>query len=201
MTRELLDIEDVKVKLKKRNQVLFTRDSKCLQELLVEIRKYPHRVLAIFSLECAKVPATLLKEKTNNDPRLDLALDLCTKWMKGYVKMPVAKRALLDVHAIAKETNDKYVIALAHAIGQACGSVHVETHTIGLVMYELTSIVVKYGIENCEPYLYEKLEYYKSMLVECDKRCKGDTLEWAKFLKKDDPENKGMVLYKKSIQK
>ena len=121
--------------------------------------------------------------KRQNDDRVKIALDLCTKWMQGHVKMPQAKKALLSVHAIAKETNDAYIKALAHAIGQACGSVHVETHAFGLVMYEMTSIVIKYGIDDCIPYLEEKLEYYQRMLVECDYRIKYEELEWASFLK------------------
>lgn len=60
--------------------------------------------------------------------------------------MPAARRAILAAHAAAKETADPVSIALCHAIGQACGTVHVETHAIGLAMYELTALV-RLGLE------------------------------------------------------
>ncbi|MDB7953250.1 putative immunity protein [Faecalitalea cylindroides] len=177
----MLNIEDVKNKQKRKNQILFDRNSTCLQPLLEEIRKYPHKTLTLWALTCAQVPANELNQLLTNDDRVKIALDLCTKWMQGHVKMPQAKKALLSVHAIAKETDDAYIKALAHAIGQACGSVHVETHAFGLVMYEMTSIVIKYGIDDCLPYLEEKLEYYQKMLVECDYRIKYEELEWSLF--------------------
>ena len=194
----MLNIEDVKNKQKRKNQILFDRNSTCLQSLLEEIRKYPHKTLTLWALTCAQVPANELNKLLTNDDRVKIALDLCTKWMQGHVKMPQAKKALLSVHAIAKETDDAYIKALAHAIGQACGSVHVETHAFGLVMYEMTSIVIKYGIDDCIPYLEEKLEYYQRMLVECDYRIKYEELEWASFLKVDHPKNKEQLLFEKT---
>lgn len=194
----MLDIEDVKNKQKRKNQILFDRNTSCLQPLLEEIRKYPHRTLTLWALTCAQVPANKLNQLLINDDRVKTALDLCTKWMQGQVKMPQAKKALLAVHAIAKETKDAYIKALAHAIGQACGSVHVETHAFGLVMYEMTSIVIHYGIEDCIPYLEEKLKYYQGMLAECDHRVKNETLEWAPFLKVNHPKNKEQLLYEKT---
>lgn len=194
----MLNIEDVKNKQKRKNQILFNRNSLCLQPLLEKMRKYSHKTLALWALTCAQVPANELDRLLINDDRVNIALDLCTKWMKGQVKMPEAKKALLAVHAIAKETDDVYIRALAHAVGQACGSVHVETHAIGLVMYEMTSIVIKHGIEDCIPYLEDKLEYYQRMLIECDHIAQNESLEWASFLKVDHVKNKEQLLYEKS---
>ena len=44
--------------------------------------------------------------------------------------MPVAKKAILECHAMAKELTDIADIALCHAIGQACSVVH--TPKLGL---------------------------------------------------------------------
>lgn len=194
----MLDIEDVKNKQKRKNQILFDRKSSCLQPLLEEIRKYPHKTLTLWALTCAKIPADELNQLLINDGRVNIALDLCTEWMQGHVKMPHAKKALLSVHAIAKETDDAYVKALAHAVGQACGSVHVETHAFGLVMYEMTSIVIKYGIEECIPYLENKLEYYRQKLIECDYRVEHEKLEWAYFLNVKHSKNKEQLLYERT---
>ena len=197
----MLEIEDVKAKQKRKNQILFDRSTLCLQPLLKEMRNYPHRTLCLWALTCAGIPAKELNCVWKEDDRVNIALDLCAKWMQGKVKMPIAKKALLDVHAIAKTTNDPYIKALAHAIGQACGSVHVETHAFGLVMYEMTSIVIKYGIGDCIPYLQEKLDYYLKMLVKCDQRVKNEALEWAIFLQIEHQKNKEQLLYEKTLKK
>ena len=64
--------------------------------------------------------------------------------------MPVAKKAILDCHAAAKELSSLADIAHYHAVGQACGTVLANGHAIGYPIYDLTSIVRKYGIENCK---------------------------------------------------
>ena len=40
--------------------------------------------------------------------------------------------------------------AYAHAIGQGCGSVHCETHAIGMVIYALTALVRAHGLASCQ---------------------------------------------------
>ncbi|MHB8076331.1 putative immunity protein [Desulfosporosinus fructosivorans] len=57
----------------------------------------------------------------------------------------MAKRAILDSHAVAKKIDDSEYGALCHAIGHAGATVHVETHALGLPFYELTAIAFKYG--------------------------------------------------------
>lgn len=42
-----MEFKDVEVKLKKKNKILFTRESACLQELLKEIRLQKHRTLVL----------------------------------------------------------------------------------------------------------------------------------------------------------
>ena len=59
---------------------------------------------------------------------------------------------------------------LCHAVGQGCGTVHVETHAIGLVVYELTAIVRMYGIDDCEQMLIKRINEYQTYLLECAKR-------------------------------
>lgn len=76
---------DVEQKLKKKNKILFSRDSQCLQELKMLIEQQEHCTLVMW------------------------ALDLCEKWSRGKIKMPVAKRAILDAHAVAKEIDDKVI--------------------------------------------------------------------------------------------
>lgn len=108
--------------------------------------------------------AEVLKRRYPHESRPETAIALYRQWAMGNVKMPVAKRALLQVHAMAKEVQSPVDIALCHAGGQACASVHVETHGIGLAMYELTANVREYGIDQCEQALRHKLSAYLTHL-------------------------------------
>lgn len=131
-----MDFQDVKDKLKRKNQILFSRESECLQELLAMIRAENHPTMILWALECVKEPLEKLKEKYPEDNRAETAVVLSAEWAKGNVKMPVAKRAILDCHGAAKEKSDLSDIALYHAVGQGCATVHVITHAIGLPIYE-----------------------------------------------------------------
>lgn len=47
---------DVEIKIKKRNKLLFSRDSKCLQGLIELIQLQNHRTIVMRALDCAKQP-------------------------------------------------------------------------------------------------------------------------------------------------
>ena len=57
---------------------------------------------------------------------------------------------------------------------------HVETHAIGLVVYELTAIVRRYGIDDCEQMLIKRINEYQTYLLECAK--KTHQYQWANLL-------------------
>lgn len=185
---------DVELKLKKRNKVLFSRESKCLHELIELIKLQRHRTLVMWALDCAKVPLVQFEEKYPNDMRPRTCLELCEKWARGKIKMPVAKRAILDSHAVAKEINDSVYEALCHAIGHAGATVHVETHAIGLPFYELTSIVLKHGKDNFQKPVSDKISYYIDRLLYWQDITDKLGLEWASFLLDDTRPNKEKIL-------
>lgn len=54
---------DVEQKLKKKNALLFSRDSECLQGLKMLIEQQKHRTLVMWALDCAKVPLMQFEEK------------------------------------------------------------------------------------------------------------------------------------------
>lgn len=192
-----MNFKDVGEKLKRKNQILFSRESECLQELLGLIRKTDQRVMILWAFECMKAPLQRLKEKYPEDNRAETAVVLSAEWARGKVKMPVAKKAILDCHAAAKEIADPCDIALYHAVGQGCGTVHVITHAIGLPIYELTAIVREKGIDSAETALEEKIEFYIKTLKECEKRFNSQEFEWADFLKKEKP-NLEQKIYEKT---
>lgn len=190
-------LENVKIKLLKQNQILFSRESVCLQELLELIRKQKHRTLVMWAFTCVEEPFKIMKEDYPNEKRPEKAIKLCKEWAKGNVKMPIAKKALLQVHAIAKEIKSPVHIALCHAIGQACATVHVETHAIGLPIYELSAIVKQYGINNCKDQIENKLKYYIETLNYCEENIDDSKNNWAYFLLDDSKPNKEKLLLEK----
>jgi len=214
---------DIKGKLKKGNKILFSRDSRCLQNLIRLIELQKHRTIVMWAFECAQIPLELFEEKYPAESRPGIALEICKAWAKGEVKMPVAKKAILDAHATAKDINDDVYIALCHAIGHAGATVHVETHALGLVFYELTAIVLandkngekdfdlvkdsKSGKDdftlakdskNCNNdfalAINEKIDYYYERLQYWQNAIDTLDLPWAKFLLDDTRPNKEKLL-------
>lgn len=56
---------DVEQKIKKRNMVLFSRDSESLQGLKMLIEQQKHRTLVMWALDCAKVPLAQFEKNIN----------------------------------------------------------------------------------------------------------------------------------------
>lgn len=184
---------DVEKKLKKKNKILFSRDSECLQELKMLIEQQEHRTLVVWALDCAKIPLAQFEEKYPQELRPRRALDLCEKWSRGKIKMPVAKRAILDAHAVAKEMDDKVCGALCHAIGHAGATVHVETHALGLVFYELTALVLQFGKDEYQKPVSAKINDYCERLIYWQENIDRLDLEWASFLMDDNKPNKEKI--------
>ena len=94
-------MKQVADKLKRQNQILFSRDSACLQELLELIRQQPHRVLVDWAFTCVERPLEILEAHLPREDRPRTAVETCRRWAAGEVKMPQAKRALLQAHQAA----------------------------------------------------------------------------------------------------
>ena len=189
--------DDVELKIKRKNKVLFTRDSLCLQELLKLIRLQTHKTLVLWAFCCVEEVIKIYNGKYQDDFRPTIAYETCKKWASGEIKMKEAKRCILECHSIAKEIDDDYYIAICHAIGQGLSTVHVETHAIGLVMYELTAIVLK-NRDNYEEKVNDKIRWYIKTLKYFADNVDNTQDKWASFLEKNIP-NKEMILYNKKL--
>ena len=187
----------IQLKIKRGNQILFSRDSECLQELISLIEVQKHRTLVMWALECAQEPLRNFESKYPNESRPRRALELCEAWAKGKIKMTVAKRAILDAHAVAKEIDDEECISLVHAIGHAGATVHVETHALGLVVYELTAIVRNMGLDNCESAVEDRISTLYDRLIYWQKNIDRLEVNWATFLMDEKKPNKEKLLSEK----
>lgn len=158
--------DEVKMKLKSKNQILFAKDGAFLQDLSTLCKGVNHRVLSLWALELAGESADMLKLKYPAETRPAEAVLAAKDWAAGRMKMRAAQRKILDCHAFAKEIDSKEDIATCHAIGQACAVVHTAGHAMGYPLYDLTAIVHRYGIDQCiEPVERRKQEYLDRLLA------------------------------------
>ncbi len=130
---------------------------------------------------------TILKLLTRypNEKRLESSVLTSKDWAAGKIKMPVAQRAILQAHAVAKEIDSLEDIALCHAIGQACGVVHANGHAIGFPIYDLTSIIRRYGVPECQRAVEARKQQYIERIYYWRTHCNDNPYPWADFMKAD----------------
>ena len=175
---------EVKAKAGRKNQILFSKDSLLLTDLCQLIAQANRRALILWALELAEETVRELAGKYPEDPRPREAIAASKAWASGEIKMPIAKQAILNCHAMAKELADPADIARCHAVGQACSVVHTAGHALGYPMYALTAIVLELGLDDCRNAVEQRVMYYGQRLrywMEYEKTCQ---LNWAGFLKK-----------------
>lgn len=148
------------MRLMRGNKLLFAKDSAFLTELNALIQGQNRRTLALWAFELADEAVQSLAECYPDEARLNTAVQLSREWAAGNVKMPVAKGAILQAHAVSKELDSLKEIALCHAVGQACSVVHTSGHALGFPIYELTALVHRHGVPACESIIEARMKYY-----------------------------------------
>ena len=175
-------IEDVKKRLKDGNQILFTRDSQYLQDLMLLFEDRDRRILVLWALDLAGESAGKLEEKYPGERRPAEAVTAARDWSRGKMKMRQAQRKILDCHAFAKEIDSREDIAVCHAVGQACAVVHSAGHAAGYPMYDLTSNVRRCGVDHCAGAVEARKREYIDRLLYWSEHLEEYTGEWARFL-------------------
>lgn len=99
-----MNFDDVKAKYRRKNKILFSRESLCLQELIALICKQKHRTIVMWILQWANQTADILNKRYPDEERFNNAIVQSTRWAMGKIKMSIAKKAILDCHKVAKET-------------------------------------------------------------------------------------------------
>jgi len=176
---------DVVQKYNSHNKILFNKNSKSLQPLVNLISQQNHRTLILWAFDIVEDIYRHIDSKFICHPIILNAIKLCKFWSKGQIKMSQAKSAILEVHSLAKETTNPSVIANLHAIGQGLSTVHVKTHALGIVYYELTSLVLENGIINFEDIIDERINHYTRKLLYFQSNIETLSQEWARFLQND----------------
>lgn len=175
---------DVERRIDRKNKILFTRESACLQALKEQISRQSRLTLVLWAFDCLRIPVSELVRRYPDETDIPQAYTCCLAWAHAEVKMPVAKRAILDCHAAAKRMTCPADIALCHAVGQGCASVHVETHALGLAFYELTAMVIRHGWKDYEAAVTKKIDFYQTRLAfwQAQTPAYRDSRPWADFL-------------------
>lgn len=177
-------LDEVRIRLKKGNQVLFAKDTEFLQDLSMLFREQSHKTMVLWAIDVAAESVEKLEEKYPDEPRPREALEAAGAWAEGKIKMRLAQRKILDCHAFAKEIDGKEHIALCHAIGQACAVVHTAGHAMGYPMYELSAIVYRLGMDRCADAVEQRKQEYIDKLFYWSGHVCDYEGDWADFMRK-----------------
>lgn len=178
--------EELSEKLKRKNQILFSKNSVILRELSMLLPEQDHRAIALWAFDLAEEAVSRLEEKFPGEQRPRNTLEASRLWAAGEIKMPQAKREILNCHAAAKEISDPEGIALFHAVGQACSVVHTAGHAMGFPIYEMTAIVQRYGFEDCREHILNRNREYIEKLLYWSENCDKAPCRWADFMIRKD---------------
>jgi hypothetical protein len=169
-------------RMRRKRQILFSGDDALLLELAAMLDALPRRAAVLWALEMAEETAVILEAKYPGDARARAALDMTRLWAAGKIKMPAAKRAILDCHGAAKETACAEDAAHYHALGQALSVVHTVRHAMGYPIYDLTAIVRKLGMGDCKKPVEARIVHYADRAAHWREHYAESAGEWAKFL-------------------
>jgi Imm-5 like putative immunity protein len=110
------------------------------QDFWIEHHTNDHRTLGLWAAECAERLLPYFETKYGEDTRPRDAIKTLREWVKtGEFHMSAIRAAALPAHVAAKtvDKSDKAANFAAHAAGQAVGTAHVPTHSIGVVLYSI----------------------------------------------------------------
>lgn len=172
----------LQLRIKARRQILFSREDPCIQAIAHMLDGRSRKVTVSWALDLAEETVLLLREKYPKDRRAADALLLTRQWARGEIKMPIAKRAILDCHNAAKEITNTEDIAHYHAVGQACATVHANAHAIGYPIYDLTALVRKNGTEQLQTHIDQRIGHYAARLAYWETACQTSPEKLATFL-------------------
>ncbi len=102
------------------------------------LKKEQHRQLIKWAYDCAESVLPLFGKKP--DERLKNALLIAKKWEKGKVTVGDARNASLKAIAVANESSNPIVIAVARAVGHAVATAHMADHSIVAALYALKAV-------------------------------------------------------------
>ena len=121
----------------KARKILNDWDAPYIKSLVKLIETQSKSTLAHWAVDYAeRVILPLWNKHYPDDQRPQNALNAAREWLLGAIKLPQAKKVILDCPAAAREADGNSVAqAAARAIGQCASTIHSARHCIGLALY------------------------------------------------------------------
>jgi hypothetical protein len=123
----------------RRPKLAVTNLDKPIAEL---VSKTTHKILAIWSADCAERVLPYFEEKYPEDTRPRKAIEACREWARtGVFRMADVRKTALAAHAAARDVKeDNAARSAARAAGQALATAHVPTHALAAAIYAATAV-------------------------------------------------------------
>lgn len=102
------------------------------------LKMQQHRQLILWSCTCVEHVLTLYGLPVNE--RVLYALRVCRAWFDGQTSVGDARKASVDMLALARELTDPVQIALVRATGHAVATAHMADHSMGGALYALKAV-------------------------------------------------------------
>jgi len=102
------------------------------------LTKDHHHQLMRWARECSEHVLSLIDE--NIDQRLIHALYVAKGWEKEKATVGEARNASVGAHAVARESSNPMIIAVARSIGHAVATAHMADHSLGAALYALKAV-------------------------------------------------------------
>jgi len=127
---------------KKYRKMLTDWQASYIQSLMRLIETQSKTTIVNWCIDYAEMRLTPIYAKAYpDDNRPTLAIVAARRWLGGEIKLPEAKKDILECHAAAREAEGYPAAqAAARAIGQCASAIHAPTHSAGLMFYGALSI-------------------------------------------------------------
>ncbi len=99
-----------------------------------------HHQLIRWARKCSEHVLPLIDE--NIDKRLINALYVAKEWEEEKATVGEARKAALGAIAVANESSNPIIIAVARSIGHAVATAHMADHSIGVAEYALKAVKI-----------------------------------------------------------
>ncbi|MDD2592443.1 MAG: hypothetical protein PHP11_04170 [Erysipelotrichaceae bacterium] len=167
----------------KKRKLVFDHNSLELADLKELISKQSHRVLIAWAFDCAFIFVNMVKNRYPDESRLVVAYDKAQRWAAGQIKMPEAKKAILNAHQIANEIDDEIYIALIRAVAQGLSTIHTPKHALGIVFYGLTAQYHAAEIKERTKKIDDMINWFYESLLYWQDNTDKHYHQWADFIK------------------
>jgi hypothetical protein len=104
------------------------------------LKKEQHRQLIKWACDCTEHVLPLTGETL--DERLRNALFIAKEWENGNAEVGDTMKASVASHAVARESANPALTAVARSIGHAVATAHMSDHSLGAAVYALKAVKI-----------------------------------------------------------